>query len=97
MVKKLDPAESAARLGAVAGWVIAPDGLSISRSFNFANFSEAFGFMARVALAAEKADHHPDWFNVYSLVEIKLTTHDAGGLTVRDFDLAAAINRAASQ
>ncbi len=60
-------------------------------------FNEAFGFMTRAALAAEKADHHPEWRNVYNRVEIKLTTHDAGGLTAKDFDLAKAINRAASQ
>ncbi|MEK7266269.1 MAG: 4a-hydroxytetrahydrobiopterin dehydratase [Pseudomonadota bacterium] len=97
MVKKLDPAESAALLGALPGWALSSDQLSISRSFIFADFNQAFGFMTRVALAAEKADHHPEWFNVYNRVEIKLTTHDAGGLTARDFDLAGAINRAASQ
>ena len=97
MTKKLDPEECAARLGEVGGWALAGDGLSISRAFKFANFNEAFGFMTRTALAAEKADHHPEWFNVYNRVEIKLTTHDAGGLTAKDFELAKAINRAASQ
>lgn len=97
MMKKLDPEACAALLGGVAGWALSPDQLSISRSFAFANFSEAFGFMTRVALAAEKADHHPEWFNVYNRVDIRLTTHDAGGLTARDFDLAGAINRLASQ
>lgn len=97
MVKRLDPAECAARLGEIAGWALSPDQLSISRSFKFADFNQAFGFMTRVALAAEKADHHPEWFNVYNLVDIKLTTHDAGGLTARDFNLAGAINCTASQ
>ena len=97
MAKKLDPAESAARLGEIEGWALGPDGLSISRSFKFEDFNQAFGFMTRVALAAERGDHHPEWSNVYNLVEIKLTTHDAGGLTARDFDLAGAIDRAASQ
>lgn len=97
MVKKLDPAESDARLGGLPGWALSSDRRSISRSFRFADFSAAFGFMTRVALAAEKADHHPEWSNVYDRVDIKLTTHDAGGLTARDFDLAGAINRAASQ
>jgi 4a-hydroxytetrahydrobiopterin dehydratase len=58
----------------------------------FADFAEAFGFMSRVAILAEKADHHPEWFNVYNRVEILLTTHDAGGLSRRDVDLASAID-----
>ncbi len=97
MTKKLSRPESEARLAEIDGWTIAADGLSISRTLKFADFSEAFGFMTRVALLAEKADHHPEWFNVYNRVDIRLTTHDAGGLTGRDFDLAKAINRAASQ
>jgi 4a-hydroxytetrahydrobiopterin dehydratase len=67
------------------------DGLSIARTFKFTDFSEAFAFMTRVALAAEKADHHPEWFNVYNRVEVTLTTHDAGGLSTRDVALAKAI------
>lgn len=97
MTKKLSRPESEARLAEIDGWAIAADGLSISRTFKFADFSEAFAFVTRVALLAEKADHHPEWFNVYNRVDIRLTTHDAGGLTGRDFDLAKAINRAASQ
>lgn len=97
MMKKLAPADCAAHLDGISGWSLAGDGLSIGRTFKFADFSEAFGFMARVALAAEKADHHPEWVNVYNRVEIRLTTHDAGGLTAKDFDLARAIDRAASQ
>lgn len=64
---------------------------AISKSFKFRNFSQAFGFMTRVALAAEKADHHPDWSNSYNTVDITLSSHDAGGLTQKDFDLAKAI------
>ena len=65
---------------------------AIRRSFRFADFAQAFGFMTQVALAAEKADHHPEWTNVYNRVDITLTTHDAGGLTQRDFDLARQID-----
>lgn len=75
------------------GWTLAGDGLSISRSFTFRNFSEAFAFMTRSALAAEKLDHHPDWSNVYKTVEVRLNTHDAGGLTALDFELAKRMNR----
>ncbi|MEP9387310.1 4a-hydroxytetrahydrobiopterin dehydratase [Mesorhizobium sp. KR9-304] len=75
------------------GWTVAGDGLSISRSFTFRNFSEAFAFMTRSALAAEKLDHHPDWSNVYKTVDVRLSTHDAGGLTALDFELARRMNR----
>lgn len=81
------------RLADVDGWALSADGGSIRRTFTFRNFSEAFAFMTRVALAAEKMDHHPDWSNVYSKVEVTLNTHDAGGLTVLDFDLAGKMNR----
>lgn len=80
-------------LAELDGWVLAEDGKSISRSFSFRNFSEAFAFMTRSALAAEKMDHHPDWSNVYKTVDVRLNTHDAGGLTALDFDLAAKMNR----
>ncbi|CTQ32471.1 4a-hydroxytetrahydrobiopterin dehydratase [Jannaschia rubra] len=72
------------------GWT--RDGDAIARRFTFANFSQAWGFMSRVALLAEAADHHPDWRNVWNRVDIRLTTHDAGGLTAKDTDLARAIN-----
>ncbi|MDQ1228748.1 4a-hydroxytetrahydrobiopterin dehydratase [Sphingomonas sp. SORGH_AS 879] len=65
---------------------------AISRRFVFADFNEAFGFMTRVALLAEKADHHPEWSNVWNRVDIVLTTHDAGGLSARDIDMAEAID-----
>jgi 4a-hydroxytetrahydrobiopterin dehydratase len=95
MVVKLDDAERDAFLTSARGWALSRGGAAIAKSFNFADFNEAFGFMTRVALAAEKADHHPEWSNVYNRVEITLTTHDAGGLTRRDIDLAAAIDAAA--
>ena len=80
-------------LARMPGWALADNGGAIERHFAFADFSEAFGFMARVALAAEKLDHHPDWSNVYRTVEVRLNTHDAGGLTALDFDLARKMNR----
>ncbi|MDX2285878.1 MAG: 4a-hydroxytetrahydrobiopterin dehydratase [Bacteroidia bacterium] len=83
--------EAQALLGELSGWALADQG--IVKSFRFRDFTEAFGFMARVALLAEKADHHPEWFNVYNRVDIRLSTHDAGGLTSRDFSLAHAIER----
>ena len=80
-------------MAGLEGWTLASDGGSISRTFTFKNFSEAFAFMTRSALAAEKLDHHPDWSNVYKTVEVKLNTHDAGGLTALDFELAKRMNR----
>ena len=73
-------------------WRVVADRDAIERGFRFRDFSAAWGFMARVALLAEKADHHPEWSNVYNRVTILLSTHDAGGLTARDVDLAAAID-----
>jgi 4a-hydroxytetrahydrobiopterin dehydratase len=90
---KLGPQAVGEALGALPGWTLARDGNSISRIFTFKNFSEAFAFMTRCALAAEKMDHHPDWSNVYKTVEVKLSTHDAGGLTQLDFDLARKMDR----
>jgi 4a-hydroxytetrahydrobiopterin dehydratase len=75
----------------VAGWENTGDHLH--REFEFGDFVEAFGFMSRVALLAEKANHHPEWSNVWNKVSIELTSHDAGGLTDRDRDLAEAINQ----
>ncbi len=71
-----------------AGWTRSADGTAISKSFKFGGFPEAFGFMTRAAFAAEAADHHPDWRNVWNRVEVTLTTHDAGGLTEKDIALA---------
>lgn len=91
-VEKLTGEERANLLSASPDWQLARDGDAIERSFQFADFSEAFAFMTRVALLAEKADHHPEWFNVYNRVEITLTTHDAGGLSARDASMAKAID-----
>ena len=87
---QLTGAELAERLPSLPGWTVANGRLH--RVFQFRDFSEAFGFMARVALIAEKMDHHPDWSNVYNRVTIDLMTHDAGGLTSLDCDLAARIS-----
>ncbi len=90
---KLGPEAVGEALGALHDWTLAEDGGSISRTFTFKNFSEAFAFMTRSALAAEKMDHHPDWSNVYKTVKVTLSTHDAGGLTALDFDLARKMDR----
>ena len=91
-VSKLEEADRAAVLEQLPLWSYDADAQGIRRTLRFADFAEAFGFMARVAILAEKADHHPEWFNVYNRVEILLTTHDAGGLSRRDVELAAAID-----
>ncbi|MGX9179402.1 4a-hydroxytetrahydrobiopterin dehydratase [Mesorhizobium sp. BHbdii] len=90
---KLGKEAVAEALAGLDGWSLARDGGSIARSFTFRNFSEAFAFMTRVALAAEKMDHHPDWSNVYKSVSVTLNTHDAGGLTALDFELAKTMDR----
>ncbi len=77
------------------GWTLEDGGKAMVRSFKFANFSEAFGFLTRVALHAEKADHHPEFTSVWNRVDFRLTSHDAGGVTERDVKLAEAINRLA--
>jgi 4a-hydroxytetrahydrobiopterin dehydratase len=92
MIEKLDDALRAVALNDLPDWTAVNDPDGISRTFSFASFVEAFGFMTRVALLAEKADHHPEWSNVYNRVHILLTTHDAGGLSQRDVDLANQIN-----
>jgi 4a-hydroxytetrahydrobiopterin dehydratase len=90
-IPRLAESEIAALLAEVPGWTLRADGLALERTFRFNNFVAAFGFMTRVALLAEKADHHPEWFNVYNRVEIALTTHDAGGLSARDQAMVRAI------
>jgi 4a-hydroxytetrahydrobiopterin dehydratase len=85
--------EIAAALAALPGWT--RSGSVIAKTFTFADFNQAWGFMCRVALLAEKRDHHPEWRNVWNKVEISLTTHDAGGLSALDFDLARAIEQVA--
>lgn len=79
-------------LAALPGWTYDPRRDAITRRFTFADFNGAFGFMARVALLAEKNDHHPEWSNVWNRVDILLTTHDAGGLSTRDIQMAQAID-----
>ena len=92
----------AAKIGAKAavaklkGWTEAEGRDAISKSYKFADFNTAFGFMTRVALVAEKLDHHPEWFNVYKTVDVTLSTHDAGGLTELDVTLAEAMDRIAA-
>ncbi len=95
MTAKLTGAEREAFLGDNPLWKPVEGRDAVTRSFQFGDFNEAFGFMTRVALAAEKADHHPEWFNVYNKVEITLSTHDANGLSERDVALAAFIDEAA--
>jgi 4a-hydroxytetrahydrobiopterin dehydratase len=90
-INKLPAADIDHKLPALSGWSL--DSEKLYRKFVFANFVEAFGFMSQVALLAERMDHHPEWSNVYNRVDIHLTTHDAGGISERDFDLAQRINR----
>ena len=93
---KLDATARKAALAKLKGWSEVKDRDAISKKFVFKDFNEAFGFMARAALVAEKLDHHPEWFNVYKTVEVTLSTHDAGGLTALDVELAEAMDAIAS-
>jgi 4a-hydroxytetrahydrobiopterin dehydratase len=93
MATRLTDQQRASLGTSVPGWTKVPDKDAITRSFKFADFNEAWGFMTRVALLAEKMDHHPDWSNVWNAVQIALSTHDVGGLSDRDVALAQAINR----
>jgi 4a-hydroxytetrahydrobiopterin dehydratase len=93
MVEKLNDAQREDALRGLGGWAYDAAGGAITRAFKFKDFSEAFAFMSRVALAAEKAGHHPDWSNSYNSVTIALSTHDAGGLTDKDIALAQAIDK----
>lgn len=94
MASKLTGEPRRTALAGLPGWAEVQGRDAIAKSFNFADFNAAFGFMARVALMAEKLDHHPEWFNVYSKVDITLATHDAGGVTERDIALARFIEQA---
>ena len=89
---KLDVKDRAAALKDLPQWREVEGREAITRAFRFKDFNEAFGFMIRVALLAEKMDHHPEWFNVYNRVEVTLATHDAGGVTEKDIALARAMN-----
>jgi 4a-hydroxytetrahydrobiopterin dehydratase len=93
-IERLSEAERAEALATLDGWTLVDGRDAIEKRWRFAGFPEAFGFMARVALLAESADHHPEWSNVYNRVHIVLTTHDAGGLSERDVALAKAIDAA---
>lgn len=92
---KLSGDERKQALAKLSGWSEVSGRDAITKKFVFRNFSEAFGFMTRAALTAEKIDHHPEWFNVYKTVEVTLSTHDAGGLTELDIKLAAAMDKIA--
>jgi 4a-hydroxytetrahydrobiopterin dehydratase len=93
MVEKLLKKNIDSALLTLKGWIASKDYLSVEKNFKFQDFNEAFSFMTRVALEAEKMDHHPEWFNVYNKVSIKLTTHDCGGLSQKDIDLAMKIDK----
>ena len=95
MIAKLPAEARAVALERIPVWSIVPGRDAITRSFKFADFSGAFGFMTRCALVAEKLDHHPEWTNVYNRVDVVLSTHDAGGLTELDIKLAEAMDRMA--
>ena len=97
MAERLSAEAREAALGELPGWAETADREAIARTFTFKNFNEAFGFMTRAALVAEKNDHHPEWKNVYRTVEVVLATHDAGGVTRLDIELAKAMNGIARQ
>lgn len=90
-VPRLTESELSALLAEAPAWTLREDGKALVCTFKFKDFNAAFGFMTRVALYADKADHHPEWFNVYNRVEMTLTTHDADGLSQRDVDMVRAI------
>ena len=96
MPEKLTGNARQSALAKLSGWSEVEGRDAISRKFTFKDFSEAFGFMARAAMMAEKLDHHPEWFNVYNKVEVTLATHEAGGVTERDVKLAQEMNRLAA-
>ena len=97
MTERLSAEARRAALRELKGWSEVEGREAIARTFIFKDFNEAFGFMSRAALVAEKSDHHPEWRNVYKTVEVVLATHDAGGVTARDIALAKAMNAIAAQ
>jgi 4a-hydroxytetrahydrobiopterin dehydratase len=97
MVERLSAEARRSALRGLPGWSEVSGREAIARTFTFKDFNEAFGFMARVALVAERRDHHPEWRNVYKTVEVVLATHDAGGVTMLDIELATAMNAIAGQ
>ena len=96
MIEKLSSQQRATQIAQLDGWQNVEARDAIKRQFKFADFNEAFGFMTRVAIKAQEMDHHPEWFNVYSNVEITLSTHDANGITERDIRLARFIDEIAA-
>ena len=96
MAQRLTESEIVAALAGLAGWTPVPGREAITKSFKFAEFSAAFGFMTRAALKAEQLNHHPEWFNVWNRVDVTLSPHDAGGLTKLDIALATAMDALAS-
>lgn len=97
MIDPLDAKQREAALQSLSGWKDASDRNAWQKTFTFSDFNEAFGFMARVALQADKTDHHPEWFNVYNRVDVTLTTHDAGGVSERDIKLAQFMDKVAEK
>lgn len=97
MVERLSAEARKSALAELPGWSEVAGREAIQRTFTFRDFNEAFGFMSRAALVAEKTDHHPEWKNVYRTVEVVLATHDAGGVTRLDIDLARSMNAIATQ
>jgi 4a-hydroxytetrahydrobiopterin dehydratase len=97
MAKKIEGQEREAALATLEGWALAQGRDAIRKRFVFRDFSAAFGWMTRVAMVAEKMDHHPEWSNVYRTVEVTLATHDAGGLTGLDIELAQTMDRLAHE
>jgi 4a-hydroxytetrahydrobiopterin dehydratase len=94
--EKLDREAIAEGLETLDGWTLADAGDAIRKSYKFRTFRKAFAFMTEIAMVAEKMNHHPEWCNVYSRVDVALTTHDAGGITELDFKLAAAMDKASA-
>jgi 4a-hydroxytetrahydrobiopterin dehydratase len=97
LAERLSAEARRSALKELSGWKDIPGREAIARTFTFKDFNEAFGFMSRAALVAEKSDHHPEWRNVYKTVEVVLSTHDAGGVTALDIALAKAMDAIAKQ
>src|SRR3979411_3079773 len=97
MAERLSAEARKTAVQGLSGWTEVPGREAITRTFTFRDFNEAFGFMGRAALVAAQNDHHPEWRNVYKTVEVVLATHDAGGVTVLDIELAKAMNAIARQ
>lgn len=97
MTAKLTPAQRKTALAALSGWSKVKGRDAIEKTYRFKDFNDAFGWMTRIALLAEKHDHHPEWANIYRTVDVTLTTHDAGGLSTKDIVLAKAMDRLAGR